>query len=91
MGFKTKKEWVYTKKYTCYKCRNKISEEDLEEAFQHQLKDFFSSSKKIENYLTEADEVKSSVAIDNSHFHIGLFRPDMLTAVVVSVRKLKHN
>ncbi|RLE06649.1 recombinase family protein [Candidatus Aerophobetes bacterium] len=44
-------------KYTCYNCRNKISKEDLEEVFQHQLKDFFSSSKEIENYLSEADEV----------------------------------
>ena len=43
-------------KYTCFKCRNKISTAALEEIFHHQLKDFFFSSKEIENYLNKADE-----------------------------------
>jgi len=44
-------------KYTCYKCRNKIGEEDLEEVFQHQLKNFFFSPKEISSYLKKADQV----------------------------------
>jgi len=45
-----------TPKYVCYKCRNKIPIEDLETAFQEQLKDFFLSPKEMTAYLQEADE-----------------------------------
>ena len=44
-------------KYTCFKCRNKIGEEDLEEVFQHQLKNFFFSPTEISGYLKKADQV----------------------------------
>ncbi len=44
-------------KYTCYKCRNKIGETDLEEVFHHQLKSFFFSSSEISDYLRKADQV----------------------------------
>lgn len=44
-------------KYTCFKCRNKIGEEDLEEVFQHQLKNFFFSPRDIKDYLEKADQV----------------------------------
>ena len=44
-------------KYTCYKCRNKIGVEDLEEVFQHQLKTFFFTPVEINSYLSEADRV----------------------------------
>jgi site-specific DNA recombinase len=44
-------------KYICYKCRNKIGEDDLEEVFHHQLKSFFFSPSEIGNYLTKADQV----------------------------------
>ena len=44
-------------KYTCYKCRNKIGTDDLEELFQHQLKNFFFSSAEITDYLSKADQV----------------------------------
>ena len=45
-----------TPKYVCYKCRNKIPIEDLETAFQEQLKDFFLSPKEMTAYLQDADE-----------------------------------
>jgi len=44
-------------KYTCYKCRNKISTDDLEEVFHHQLKSFFFSPSEISSYLNKADQV----------------------------------
>lgn len=44
-------------KYTCYKCRNKINTDDLEEIFHEQLKTFFFSSKEITQYLDKADQV----------------------------------
>jgi len=44
-------------KYTCFKCRNKISALDLEGIFQHQLQAFFFSSDEIANYLNNADEL----------------------------------
>ncbi|GAG99391.1 unnamed protein product, partial [marine sediment metagenome] len=44
-------------KYTCYKCRNKIGTDDLEEVFHQQLKTFFFSSSEISNYLNKADNV----------------------------------
>jgi len=44
-------------KYTCYKCRNKIGTEDLEEVFHQQLKTFFFSSSEITSYLNNADSV----------------------------------
>lgn len=44
-------------KYTCYQCRNKIGEQDLEEIFHHQLKNFFFSSTEITSYLERADSV----------------------------------
>ena len=44
-------------KYTCYQCRNKIGERDLEEVFQHQLKTFFFSPTEITSYLGEADRI----------------------------------
>lgn len=44
-------------KYTCYKCRNKIGVEDLEEIFQQQLKSFFFSADEIVGYLEQADRV----------------------------------
>ena len=43
-------------KYTCYKCRNKITIEDLEGVFQHQLKNFFLSPSEVNTYLNRADE-----------------------------------
>ena len=43
-------------KYTCYKCRNKIGETDLEEVFQYQLKSFFFSPSEIDGYLKKADQ-----------------------------------
>ena len=43
-------------KYTCYKCRNKITTEDLEGVFQHQLKNFFLSPSEVNTYLNRADE-----------------------------------
>lgn len=46
-------------KYTCSKCRNKIPLEDLEDIFQHQLKNFFLSPSEINTYLNSADEVIS--------------------------------
>jgi site-specific DNA recombinase len=45
-----------TPKYVCYKCRNKIPVEDLEKAFQEQLRDFFLSPTEMTRYLHEADE-----------------------------------
>ena len=44
-------------KYTCYKCRNKISVEDLESVFHEQLKAFYFSSSEITEHLNKADEV----------------------------------
>lgn len=44
-------------KYTCYRCRNKIRTDALEEVFQEQLKSFFFSPSEIESYLNKADEV----------------------------------
>lgn len=44
-------------KYTCYKCRNKIAVEDLEDVFQHQLRNFFLSPSEVSTYLNRADEV----------------------------------
>jgi len=44
-------------KYICYKCRNKIGTEDMEEVFHHQLKAFFFSPAEITSYLNEADRV----------------------------------
>lgn len=44
-------------KYTCYKCRNKIRKDDLEEIFHQQLKTFFFSKKEINQYLNKADKV----------------------------------
>ncbi len=44
-------------KYTCYKCRNKIGKDDLEEVFHQQLKTFFFSSSEISDYLNKADNV----------------------------------
>ncbi len=44
-------------KYTCYKCRNKISTEDLEDVFQDQLKNFFLSPSEVNTYLNRADVV----------------------------------
>lgn len=43
-------------KYVCPKCRNKIPLEDLEEVFQHQLKDFFLSPSEVNTYLNRADD-----------------------------------
>jgi len=44
-------------KYTCYKCRNKIGTDDLEEVFHHQLKSFFFSPSEITSYLNKADQL----------------------------------
>jgi site-specific DNA recombinase len=44
-------------KYTCYKCRNKIGTDDLEEIFHKQLKAFFFSPTEITQYLNQADQV----------------------------------
>ena len=46
-----------TPKYVCYKCRNKISIQDLEGVFHEQLKNFFFSPKEITKYLEGADKV----------------------------------
>ena len=43
-------------KYTCSKCRNKMALDDLEDIFQHQLKDFFLSPSEVNTYLNRADE-----------------------------------
>ena len=42
-------------KYTCQKCRNKISTEDLDAIFYEQLQGFFVSPTDIAAYLAEAD------------------------------------
>jgi len=42
-------------KYTCYKCRNKIRVDDLEEIFHEQLKGFFFSPDQVKEYLEQAD------------------------------------
>jgi site-specific DNA recombinase len=42
-------------KYTCYKCRNKIGTEDLEEIFHRQLKTFLFSPSEIAGHLEKAD------------------------------------
>lgn len=44
-------------KYTCSKCRRKIPTDDLEDLFQHQLKNFFLSSDEVTSYLNRADAV----------------------------------
>jgi site-specific DNA recombinase len=44
-------------KYICRQCRNKIETEDLEDLFQHQLKNFFLSSDEVSSYLGKADQV----------------------------------
>ena len=44
-----------TPKYICYKCRNKIRTNDLEEIFHQQLKNFFFSPTQILEYLAKAD------------------------------------
>lgn len=44
-------------KHTCYRCRNKIRIDTLEEVFHQQLKSFFFSPSEIESYLNKADEV----------------------------------
>jgi site-specific DNA recombinase len=44
-------------KYTCAKCRNKISVPDLEAIYQEQLKNFFDSDNQIKDYLKQADQV----------------------------------
>ncbi|MDP2652210.1 MAG: recombinase family protein [bacterium] len=43
-------------KYTCSKCRSKIPLEDLEDLFQHQLKNFFLTSDEVTTYLNRANE-----------------------------------
>ena len=45
------------RKYTCYKCHNKIGTTDLEDIFHHQLKTFFFSTDDLAGYLNEADRV----------------------------------
>lgn len=45
-----------TPKYVCYKCRNKISVQDLEGVFHEQLKNFFFSPEEIHKYLEGADK-----------------------------------
>lgn len=42
-------------KYICYKCRNKIGKEELEEVFHEQLKDFVFSPDEVAEYLSKAD------------------------------------
>ncbi len=44
-------------KYVCPKCHNKISTNDLEEIFHHQLKDFFVSSEELIEYFKSSDEI----------------------------------
>jgi site-specific DNA recombinase len=46
-----------TPKYVCYRCRNKISIEDLEGVFHEQLKNFFFSPSEIADYLDKTDTV----------------------------------
>lgn len=46
-----------SKKYICYKCRNKIGVADLEEIFHTQLREFFMSPTEITGYLAKADQV----------------------------------
>lgn len=43
-------------KYTCQKCRNKISPDDLEAVFQEQLRSFFLSPTDVLAYLSQTDE-----------------------------------
>jgi site-specific DNA recombinase len=44
-------------KYTCFKCRNKISAANLEGIFHHQLQSFFFSSAEVMKYLDNADTI----------------------------------
>jgi site-specific DNA recombinase len=44
-------------KYICYKCRNKIGVQDLEEIFHKQLQSFFFSPQEIVGYLEKADHI----------------------------------
>ncbi len=44
-------------KYTCQKCRNKLSQSDLEEIFHEQLKSFIISPDEMDKYLAKADKV----------------------------------
>lgn len=43
-------------KYVCYRCRNKISIEDLDGIFHEQLKGFLVSPAQIADYLDQADQ-----------------------------------
>lgn len=64
-------------KYTCYKCRNKVGEADLEEIFQEQLRSFFFSPTEIGNYLNRADQVIKE-------------KEELLRALVDEERKIKQ-
>ncbi len=43
-------------KYTCKKCRRKISTEDIEDIFKEQLKKFLLSEKDIEAYFESSQK-----------------------------------
>jgi site-specific DNA recombinase len=45
-----------TKKYTCRKCRNRVAEDILEEAFVGEIRDFGLSPANIEVYLKKSDQ-----------------------------------
>lgn len=44
-------------KYTCRKCKRKISTEDLEAIYYEQFKDFLLSEDDLNTYLHQADDV----------------------------------
>lgn len=43
-------------KYTCYKCKNKIDKNDLEDIYYNELKNFFLSPKAVTHFLNSANE-----------------------------------
>ena len=61
-----------SRKYVCYRCRNKIPVDDLEKVFHEQLKEFFFSPTEVVKYLDQADhrikdKLKLLKALEKEH------------------------